>query len=123
MQNQTYVRWRVEVLGLYGGAVSYLVVARKAEDGWDVDVKGVGRTSADELSEIEDSARRLLTSYGYDDARDADLQLLLPDFEVDLAKMEQAIPTRDRPTVELVSGLILLVVVVGAVAFFVGRLF
>ena len=110
------------MLALYGGLVSYLVVARKVDHNWDVDVQGVGRTGADELSDIEDSARRLLASYGYDDADDADLQLLLPDFEVDLNKMEQAIPTRDRPTVELISGLILLVVVVGAVAFLVGRM-
>ena len=104
----------------YGGAVSYLVVGKRDGDGWEIDVQGVGRTSADELGAIEAAARRLLASYGYDDAETADLQLLLPDFEVDLDS--HGIPGGRRPTVELVSGVILLLVVVGALAFVVGRL-
>ena len=99
--------------------MSYLVVGRKEGSEWTVEVQGVGKTSAADLGDIEAAARRLLSSYGYSDADDADLQLLLPDFEVDLDK--QGIPGRARPTVELVSGLILLLVVVGAVAFVIGR--
>lgn len=99
--------------------MSYLVVGRKEGPEWAVEVQGVGKTSAADLGDIEAAARRLLSSYGYSDADDADLQLLLPDFEVDLDK--QGIPGRARPTVELVSGLILLLVVVGAVAFVIGR--
>lgn len=101
-------------------AVSYLVVGRRDGEQWAVDVQGVGRTSADDLTGIEAAARQLLAENGRDDAADADLQLLLPDFEVDLDS--HGIPGSRRPTWALVSGLILLLVVVGAAAFVVGRL-
>ena len=104
----------------YVGPVSYLVVGRRDGDEWDVEVQGIGRASADELGGIETAARRLLASYGYADADTADLQLLLPDFEVDLEA--QGIPGEKRPTWALISGLILLLVVVGAIAFVIGRI-
>jgi|GEM_PF-5699621 len=100
--------------------MTYLVVGRRDDDGWGVEVQGVGRTSAAELSGIETAARRLLSSYGYADADDADLQLLLADFEVDL--QARGIPGSRRLTPALVSGLILLLVVVGAAGFVIARL-
>lgn len=101
--------------------MSYLVVGKKSGGGWAVEVQGVGTTTAAELSDIESSARALLRSEGRTDADDADLQLLMPDFEVDLD--ERGMP-RDgkRPNIEMVSGLIALIVVVGAIAYVLGRI-
>lgn len=99
--------------------MSYLVVGTRSGDGWSVDVQGVGTTRADELSGVETAARALLVSSGKEDAADADLQLLLPDFEVDLS--ESRLPRGRRPRIELISGLIALVVVVGAIAYALGR--
>lgn len=102
--------------------MSYLVIGRRDGDRWDVDVQGVGRVTADALGEVENAARRLLRSYGYEDADHADLQLLLPDFEMDLE--DHGIPHAGGGGTNwaLVSGLILLLVVVGAIAFAVGSL-
>src|SRR4029450_10190020 len=95
--------------------MSYLVVGKKAGDGWSVEVKGVGSTTASGLGGVGAAARALLAVEGKPDAADADLQLLLPDFEVDLD--EERMPRSDRrPSIELISGLIALVVVVGALA-------
>jgi hypothetical protein len=100
--------------------MSILVVGTRAGDGWAVEVKDVGATRADDLTGVEPAARALLAESGRADAATVDLQLLLPDFEVDLH--ESRLP-HDRPVnVALVSGLILLAVVVGAVAFVLGRL-
>jgi len=99
--------------------VSYLVVGTKDGNGWAVEVKGVGTTNASGLAGIEAAARALLASSGKPDAAEVDLQLLLPDFEVDL--QEERLPRGHRPNIELISGLILLAVVVGALAFVLGR--
>jgi hypothetical protein len=102
--------------------MSYLVVGKKSGDGWSVEVQGVGTTTASGLSGVETAARALLASKGRPDAADADLQLLLPDFEVDLD--EDRLPRGGRrPNIELISGIIALVVVVGALAYVLGRVF
>lgn len=85
-----------------------------------MEVQGVGRTSATELSGVESAARALLVAEGHSDAATADLQLLLPDFEVDLNT--HGVPGDSRPHRELVAGLIALLVVFGALAFVLGRL-
>lgn len=100
--------------------MSYLVVGTKAGSSWAVEVKGVGMTTSADLNGVEAAARALLASSGKGDAATVDLQLLLPDFEADLS--EERIPHEgNRPNIELISGLILLAVVVGAIAFALGR--
>ncbi len=99
--------------------MSYVVVGRRDDDRWRVEVSGVGQTSAQDLAQVEDAARDLLAARGVVDASTVDLQLLLPDFEVDLA--QQGVPRHSLRQVEVVSGLIALVVVVGALAFVLGR--
>jgi hypothetical protein len=101
--------------------MTYLVVGTRSGSGWSVEVRDVGTTTADDLSSIEAAARQLLASSGKSDAADADLQLLLPDFEVD--PDERGLPGSRRLTLPLVSGLIALVVVVGAIAYVLGHLF
>ncbi len=100
--------------------MSYLVVGKKVGDQWDLEVQGVGQTHAESLPGIEPAVRELLAHAGKADAADADLQLLMPDFEVDLD--ESLLPRGDKPYLELISGVIALLVVVGAVAFVIGRL-
>ncbi|MEO6471253.1 MAG: hypothetical protein ABIR57_05235 [Aeromicrobium sp.] len=100
--------------------MSYLVVGTKADQRWDIEVQGVGKTHAETLAGIEPAVRELLSHAGKVDAADADLQLLMPDFEVDLN--ESLLPRGDKPYLELLSGLIALVVVVGAIAYVIGRL-
>ncbi len=100
--------------------MSYLVVGKKVDGEWDLEVQGVGQTHAEDLSGIEHAVRELLGHAGKPDAADADLQLLMPDFEVDLN--ESLLPRGDRPYLELISGLIALLVVVGAIAYVIGRL-
>lgn len=100
--------------------MSYLVIGKKVGHEWDLEVRGVGTTHASDLPGIEPAVRALLASTGKDDAADADLQLLMPDFEVDLS--ESLLPRGDKPYAELLSGVIALLVVVGAIAFAVGRL-
>ena len=100
--------------------MSYLVVGKKVDDQWDLEVQGVGQTHAADLSGIETAVRDLLAHAGKEDAADADLQLLMPDFEVDLN--QSLLPRGDKPYLELISGLIALLVVVGAIAFVIGRL-
>ncbi len=99
--------------------MSYLVVGKKSGTAWDVEVRGVGTTTSPDLNGVEAAARALLASEGEADAASVDLQLLLPDFEADLS--EERIPHGNRPNIELISGLILLAVVVGAAAFVLGR--
>ncbi len=99
--------------------MSYLVVGTKSGSEWAIEVKGVGTTTSPDLGGVEAAARALLTSEGRADAATVDLQLLLPDFETDLS--EERIPHGRRPDIELISGLILLAVVVGAAAFLLGR--
>ena len=99
--------------------MSYLVVGKKSGSGWDVEVKGVGTTTSPDLNGVEAAARALLASDGKADAATVDLQLLLPDFETDLS--EERVPHGNRPDIELVSGLILLAVVVGAAAYVLSR--
>lgn len=101
--------------------MSYLVVGTRDGEGWAVEVQGVGKVGADSLDQIEAAARRMLGQYGYADADTADLQLLLPDFEVDLDS--HGIPNERGTSLNwaLISGLILLLVVVGALAFVLGR--
>ena len=100
--------------------MSYLVVGKKADHQWDLEVQGVGMTHAADLAGIEPAVRELLSREGKADADDADLQLLMPDFEVDLS--ESGLPRGDKPYLELISGLIALLVVVGAIVFVVTRL-
>ncbi|MBD1271589.1 hypothetical protein IDH50_15200 [Aeromicrobium tamlense] len=100
--------------------MSYVVVGTREGDGWTVDVSGVGRSTADDLAEIEASAREVLREHGVADHATVDLQLLLPDFEVDLQR--RGVPDHGLRPVEIVSGVIALVVVVGALAFLLGRL-
>ena len=99
--------------------MSYLVVGKKSGNAWAVEVRGVGTTTSPDLNGVEASARALLASEGKPDSATVDLQLLLPDFETDLS--EDRIPHGRRPNIELISGLILLAVVVGALAFVLGR--
>jgi hypothetical protein len=101
--------------------MTYLVVGTRSGDGWSVEVRDVGTTTADELSGVEAAARQLLADAGKADAADADLQLLLPDFEVDLD--ERGLPGSRRLTLALLSGVIALVVVVGVIAYVLGRAF
>lgn len=100
--------------------MSYLVVGKKADDQWDLEVQGVGKTHAADLAGIDPAVRALLNREGKADADDADLQLLMPDFEVDLS--ESGLPRGDKPYLELISGLIALLVVIGAIVFVVTRL-
>lgn len=100
--------------------MSYLVVGKKVDNQWDLEVQGVGTTRAADLPGIEPAVRALLNQTGKEDAEDADLQLLMPDFEVDLT--EQRLPHTDRAYVELISGLIALLVVIGAIVYIVTRL-
>lgn len=100
--------------------MSYLVVGKKADDQWDLEVQGVGKTHAADLAGIDLAVRELLSREGKADADDADLQLLMPDFEVDLS--ESGLPRGDKPYLELISGLIALLVVIGAIVFVVTRL-
>lgn len=99
--------------------MTYLVVGTRAGSGWSVEVRDVGTTTADDLSGVETAARQLLAASGKPDADDADLQLLLPDFEVDLD--EKGLPGSRRLTIALISGVIALIVVVGVVAYVLGR--
>ena len=100
--------------------MSYLVVGKKAGGEWDIEVQGVGQTHAAELAGIESAVRELLHHADKADADDADLQLLMPDFEVDLS--ESRLPRGDKPYLELISGLIALLVLIGAVLFLITRL-
>lgn len=100
--------------------MSYLVVGKKVDGQWDLEVQGVGQTHAADLPGIEPAVRELLHNAGKADFGDADLQLLMPDFEVDLS--ESRMPHDDVPYLALVSGLIALLVVAGAIVFLVARL-
>ena len=97
--------------------MSYLVVGKRDGGGWRLDVKDVGTTSAADLPGIEPAVRNLLREHGVEDAADVDLQLLMPDFEVDLS--EKQVPRGSSFDRSIVSGLILLVVSVGAIALLV----
>lgn len=99
--------------------MTYLVVGTRAGDSWSVEVRDVGTTTATELGGVETAARALLAAHGKVDAADADLQLLLPDFEADLD--QHGLPGSGKLTPALISGVILLVVVVGAIAYVLGR--
>ncbi|WP_332667906.1 hypothetical protein [Aeromicrobium sp.] len=100
--------------------MTYLVIGTRAGSGWSVEVRDVGTTTADDLAGIEPAARQLLATAGKPDAADVDLQLLLPDFEVDLD--EHGLPGSRGVSVALVSGLIALVVVVAVIAYVLGRI-
>lgn len=97
--------------------MSCLVVGSRDGDRWQLDVKDVGTTSADDLPGIEPAVRSLLREHGVEDASDVDLQLLLPDFEVDLS--ERQVPRGSTFDRSIVSGVILLVVAVVAIALLV----
>ncbi len=99
--------------------MSYVVVGTREDERWRVEVSGIGISTADELGLIESVARDVLREHGVEDAAAVDLQLLLPDFEVDLA--QHGVPDHAARPVELISAVIALVVVVGAFAFVVGR--
>ncbi|MCD9153207.1 hypothetical protein [Aeromicrobium duanguangcaii] len=99
--------------------MSYVVVGTRDGQQWNVEVSGVGTARAAELGQIESVAREVLREHAVADHATVDLQLLLPDFEVDL--QQQGVPRHGLGPVELISALIALVVVVGAIAFLVGR--
>ena len=99
--------------------MSYLVVGKKSGTAWDVEVRGVGTTTSPDLNGVEAAARALLAAEGNSDSATVDLQLLLPDFETDLS--EERVPHGNRPNIELISGLILLAVVVGAAVYVLTR--
>ncbi len=94
--------------------MSYLVVGTRDGERWQLDVKDVGTTSAADLPGIEPAVRELLRTHGVTDSADVDLQLLLPDFEVDLS--ERQVPRGSTFDRSIVSGVILLVVAVSAIA-------
>jgi len=94
--------------------MSYLVVGKRDGARWQLDVKDVGTTSADDLSGIEPAVRELLRHHGVDGSDDVDLQLLMPDFEVDLS--ERQVPRGSSWDRSIVSGIILLVVAVAGIA-------
>ena len=97
--------------------MSYLVVGKRDSDRWQLDVKDVGTTSADDLPGIEPAVRELLREHGVEGSDDVDLQLLMPDFEVDLS--ERQVPRGSSFDRSIVSGVILLVVAVAAIALLV----
>jgi hypothetical protein len=97
--------------------MTYLVVGKRDGDRWQLDVKDVGTTSADDLPGIEPAVRELLRQHGVEDAPDVDLQLLMPDFEVDLS--ERQVPRGSSFDRSIVSGVILLVVAVGLIVFLI----
>ena len=97
--------------------MTYLVVGKRDGDGWRLEVKDVGTTSADDLPGIEPAVRNLLREHGVEEASDVDLQLLMPDFEVDLS--ERQVPRGSSFDRSVVSGVILLVVAIGAIALLV----
>lgn len=96
------------------------MVGTRDGERWQVDVSGVGTTTTDELGLIEGSARDVLRDHGVADFATVDLQLLLPDFEVDLH--QGGVPDHRLRQIEIISGIIALVVVVGAIAFVLGRM-
>ncbi len=100
--------------------MSYLVVGTRSGSAWGLEVQGVGHTSATDLAGVESAVRGLLAAEGIADAATVDLQLLLPDFEVDLD--QQGMPGSARPHREILAGVIALVVVVGAIGFVVANL-
>ncbi len=99
--------------------MSYVVVGTRDGDDWRIDVQGVGTSAAASLGDVEAVARDVLRAHGVAEAETVDLQLLLPDFEVDLG--QQGVPKHPLGPVELISGVIALVVVIGAIAFLLGR--
>lgn len=99
--------------------MSYVVVGTRDGEHWQVEVSGVGTTTAGDLRLVEDAARDVLRDHGVADFATVDLQLLLPDFEVDLH--QGGVPDHRLGQIEIVSGLIALVVVVGAIAYVLGR--
>ena len=96
---------------------TYLVVGKRDGERWQLEVKDVGTTSADDLAGIEPAVRELLREHGVADSGDVDLQLLMPDFEVDLT--ERQVPRGSSFDRSIVSGLILLVVAVVAIVLLV----
>ncbi|MGH3457453.1 hypothetical protein [Aeromicrobium sp.] len=93
--------------------MTYLVVGKRDGNRWQLDVKDVGTTSADDLPGIEPAVRALLREYGIEGSGDVDLQLLMPDFEVDLS--ESQVPHGSSFDRSIVSGVILLVVALVAI--------
>lgn len=94
--------------------MSYLVVGKRSGGHWELEIQGIGQTTAADQAGIETAARALLASSGHADAADADLQLLMPDFEVDLS--ETLMPRGDKIHWEILSAVLALLVVIGAIA-------
>lgn len=93
--------------------MSQLVVGKKSGDGWILEVADVGTTQAASLADIEPSVRALLREHGDAEADTRDLQLLMPDFEVDLS--QHGVPGSSKPDLSIVAGLILLTVMLSVV--------
>lgn len=100
--------------------MSYLVVGTRAGDRWRIEVRDVGTAEAESLYTVEPAARALLREHGIDDAESVDLQLLLPDFEVDLDR--HGMPHDTTWDTSVLSGVILLVVAVSVLGFVLLRL-
>lgn len=103
--------------------MAYLVISHKSDNGWAIDVQGVGVTVADDLAGIETAARILLAVNGRDDAATADLQLLMPDFETDLQRDKSTLAGGFDMTIGLLAGLIALAVVCVGLGFLISLLF
>lgn len=97
--------------------MTYLVIGKRDGERWQLDVKDVGTTSADDLPGIEPAVRNLLREHGVESASDVDLQLLMPDFEVDLS--ERQVPRGSSFDRSVLSGVILLIVAIAAIALLV----
>ena len=103
--------------------MSYLVVGHKSDGGWELEVKGVGTTNAADLAGIEVAVRVLLASKGRDDASHADLQLLMPDFEVDLQSDKAPLAQGFDMTAGLLAGLIALAVIFVGIGYLISLIF
>ncbi len=103
--------------------MAYLVIGHKSANGWDIEVQGEGTTVADDLSGIETAARILLAGKGREDASTADLQLLVPDFEMDLQHDKSTLAHGFDMTAGLLGGLIALAVVCIGFGFLISLLF
>ncbi|MBK5216876.1 MAG: hypothetical protein JJE02_04765 [Propionibacteriales bacterium] len=103
--------------------MSYLVVGHKSEDGWDLEVQGEGTTHAADLAGIEVAVRVLLAANRREDASNADLQLLMPDFEVDLQSDRAPLAQGFDMTAGLLAGFIALAVIFVGIGYLISLVF
>ncbi|HZK36709.1 MAG TPA: hypothetical protein VFC57_07150 [Aeromicrobium sp.] len=103
--------------------MSYLVIGTKSDGGWDLEVQGVGKTHAGDLAGIEVAVRVLLATNGREDASNVDLQLLMPDFEVDLQSDKAPLAQGFDMTAGLLAGLIALAVIFVGLGYLISLIF